>query len=196
MRFDPQIHRRRSIRLKGYDYSQDGAYFITIVIQGRECLCGEVINQAVKLTPAGEMILVWWQKIPRKFQAVSLDAFVLMPNHFHGVIMIDSEGDIEKNGQTHGSAPTDSRELVRADPRVRPNAPIAQMVQWFKTMTTNEYIRGVKELGWPPFIGKLWQRNYYEHIIRNPGEHARICNYIYSNPLRWMEENKNRGPRA
>jgi hypothetical protein len=64
MRFDPQIHRRRSIRLKGYDYSQAGAYFITVVMHGRECLFGEVINEALKLTPAGEMILVWWQKIP------------------------------------------------------------------------------------------------------------------------------------
>ncbi len=114
------------------------------------------------------------------------------------MIVIGAKTHLENTGQTHGSAPTDIHEFVGADPRVRPdvprvrpNAAISQMVQWFKTMTTNTYIRGVKEFGWTPFMGKLWQRNYYEHIIRNSDDHGRIINYIYSNPSRWAEDAEN-----
>jgi hypothetical protein len=74
----------------------------------------------------------------------------------------------------------------------QPNAALSQILQWFKTMTTNEYIRGVKQLHWKPFIGKLWQRNYYEHIIRNEENYERIFNYIATNPYHWAEDEENR----
>lgn len=138
MKFDPRIHHRRSIRLKGYDYRQAGGYFVTLVTQGREMMFGEVVNGEMTLNPAGEMAVRWWLELSNKF----------------------------------------------------PNAPLSQMIQWYKTMTTNEYIRGVKQLGWKPFNGKLWQRNYYEHIIRNETELDRITHYIESNPARWADDNE------
>ena len=198
MKFDPQIHHRRSIRLSGYDYSQEGIYFITIVTQSREHLFGEIVGEWMKLNPAGEMVVRFWQKMPEKFSSAALDAFVVMPNHFHGVIVIEpienpryAEQTQGIEGQTHGSAPTGSRRSVGADPRVRPKAPISQMVQWFKTMTTNAYIRGAKANDWPAFDGRLWQRNYYEHIIRTAQDRERIINYINTNPGNWMTDEEN-----
>ena len=109
MKYDPQIHHRRSIRLKEYDYSQAGAYFITLVSQGRECLFGNIADGEMRLNGAGESIVSWWQKLPEKFSSVSLGIYVMMPNHFHGVIVI------EDHRQTRGSAPTGAGEIVGAD---------------------------------------------------------------------------------
>jgi len=87
-KFDPQKHHRRSIRLKGYDYSSEGAYFVTIVTQGREHLFGEIVDQEMILNEAEEMIVKWWNELPNKFPNVILGDFVVMPNHFHGIIFI------------------------------------------------------------------------------------------------------------
>ena len=172
MPFDPQKHHRRSIRLHGYDYSQSGAYFFTIVTQGKACLFGEIKDGKVLLNEAGKVILSWWYELPKKFPNIKLDTFIVMPNHFHGIIIIDdlhvcsNEGDTDKK-------PT-----------------LGTVIQWFKTMSTNEYIRGVKNLGWQPFDRRLWQRNYYEHIVRNEQDWERIHNYIESNPLNWEDDNE------
>ncbi|MFZ5878781.1 MAG: transposase [Chloroflexota bacterium] len=219
MKFDPKIHHRRSIRLKGYDYRQAGGYFVTIVTQGRDMLFGEVVNGEMILNDAGEMIVRWWLELPNKFPNVNVDIFVVMPNHFHGIIFIIDDAELSvvgddlrvvpglgdngggENGEyegEHGGSPqpigspqqTDSSR--RTDSRQkRPNAPLSQMIQWFKTMTTNEYIRGVKNLGWKPFNGKVWQRDYYEHIIRNPSAADRIARYIEANPARWEKDKDN-----
>jgi REP element-mobilizing transposase RayT len=207
MKFDPKIHHRRSICLKGYDYRQAGGYFVTMVTQGRDELFGEVVNGEMILNDAGEMIVRWWLELPSKFPNVNVDNFVVMPNHFHGIIFIiddvdanivgvDLVGDdlrvvpsvvpsLDENGEfkgEHGGPPqrTDSSRPIdssrRTDsPQQRQNAPLSQMIQWFKTMTTNEYIRGVKNLGWKPFSGKVWQRDYYEHIIRSQAAADRIA---------------------
>lgn len=206
--YDPEKHHRRSIRLKGYDYSQPGAYFFTIVTQNHESL--------LEPKPVCEMIQQWWDKLPTKFPTVEADAFVVMPNHIHGIIMIvesEATGSTRETGLTHGSAPTEMDQVgadpgagpeqgggrthgsapteidqVGADPRVRPvaSAPtLGTVVQWFKTMTTNAYIRGVKQLGWTPFPGKLWQRNYYEHVVRSERALTAIRQYIVDNPARW-----------
>jgi putative transposase len=208
MKFDPKIHRRRSIRLKGYDYRQAGGYFVTLVTQGREMLFGEVVNGVMELNPAGEMIVCWWLELPNKFPNVNVDIFMPMPNHFHGNIFIfespagaDVGADLRvcpncaDKSSGAGIFPVngggDVAPPLRPAYEMRPNAPLSQMIQWFKTMTTNEYIRGVKQLGWKPFNGKLWQRNYYEHIIRNETELDRITRYIESNPARWMDDDEN-----
>ncbi|HEY64384.1 MAG TPA: hypothetical protein G4O02_07405 [Caldilineae bacterium] len=184
VKYDPERHHRRSIRLKGYDYSQPGAYFITIVTQNRECLFGEIMDGQIRLNDAGRMIERWWLELNHKFPTIHTDVYVVMPNHFHGIVIV-----------------------VGADLRVRPDedasrwnahsggthagVPLPAVVQWFKTMTTNEYIRGVKTLGWPPFPRRLWQRNYYEHIIRNDQEWDRIRTYIANNPLHWERDREN-----
>jgi len=185
-RYDPQRHHRRSIRLKGYDYAQAGAYFVTIVCQHRLCL--------LEPTPVCDMIRTWWDKLPEKFPVVETDEFVIMPNHIHGIIVITEP----EPGQTRGFAPTPDAN-VGAHPRVRPepgqtrgSAPtLGRIVQWFKTMTTNAYIRGVKQNGWELFPGKFWQRNYYERIIRNERELNAIREYIENNPARWETDDEN-----
>ena len=193
MRYDPERHHRRSIRLRGYDYRAVGAYFITIVAQDRACLFGEVVEGAMRLNDAGRMVERWWLELNCRFPHVLTDAYVVMPNHFHGIVVIHSP-------PPDTTAPPD----VGADLRVCPNtrvcpdstgahagAPLPTIVQWFKTMTTNEYIRMVKHAGWTPFQGRLWQRNYYEHIIRNERALERIRNYILTNPQHWHCDREN-----
>jgi putative transposase len=193
MKYNPDIHHRRSIRLKGYDYSQNGAYFVTICTQNRECLFGEIMNGEMVLNDAGEIMKKWWLELENKFPNFGLDVFVVMPNHFHGIIVIDNE----KN----------ETEIVGADLRVCPDVyeqgkhtgsplhgssksqpPLSTMIQWFKTMTTNEYIRGVKTKKFPPFEKRIWQRNYHEHIIRNEKSYETIQNYIINNPAKWQDD--------
>jgi len=159
-----QPQKRKLIRLTEYDYSRAGVYFITICVEGKRCLFGSISEGKMELNKAGEMIEFWWKKLPEKFLGIELDQFIVMPDHFHGIIFIP---DLE-NGRTRGSAPT-----------------ISEMVQWFKTMTTNEYIRNVRINFWPKFDKKLWQRSYYDHIIRNEKSLEEIRKYINENPLDW-----------
>jgi REP element-mobilizing transposase RayT len=216
MTFDPKIHHRRSIRLKGYDYRQAGGYFVTLVTQGREMMFGDVVNSEMVLNPAGEMIVRWWLKLPNKFPNVNVDIFMPMPNHFHGIILIFESTIVGDPRVAPGLQSTPPANPIRGDekfpregdkyaklgehveegehvgsPLPRPNAPLSQMIQWFKTMTTNEYIHGVKQLGWKPFNGKLWQRNYYEHIIRDEKDADRITRYIEANPAQWDPDHEN-----
>ena len=209
MTYNPDKHHRRSIRFKGYDYTQAGAYFVTIVTQGRECLFGRVVNGDMHLNDAGQMIERWWSALSNKFPHVIPDAAIVMPNHFHGIIVI-TDGPIDDNAAaavgadqrvrpmpgTHADGGTHTGVPLRVCPETgaaRPSfdAGVPQIVQWFKTMTTNAYIRGVKTLGWAPFPGKLWQRNYYEHIIRDENAHHRIRHYIINNPAQWNADNEN-----
>ena len=179
MKYDPEKHHRRSVRLQGYDYAQTGAYFVTICTQNRECLFGEILDGSVQLNAAGQMIEIWWLKLNKKFQTVATDHYIVMPNHFHGIVGATPRGRPESNGQSHegqphGVAPT-----------------VGDIVNWYKTMTTNEYIRCVKKFGWSPFPGRLWQRNYYEHIIRDDDDLNRIREYIIYNPAKWDEDDDN-----
>jgi putative transposase len=205
--FDPEKHHRRSIRLKGYDYTQPGGYFVTVVTQGRKLIFGKIRNEEMILNSAGEMVVKWWLELPNKFPPVSVGTFVVMPNHFHGIILIEETvgADLRVCPDDKERVCPDDKERVCPDDdentkqgehtgspqRTGPNASLSQIVQWFKTMTTNEYIRGVKQLGWEPFIGKLWQRNYYEHIIRDHTDWDRIHRYIESNTATWADDEEN-----
>ena len=206
MRYDPERHHRRSIRLRGYDYRAVGAYFITVVVQDRACLFGEVVDSEMRLSEAGRMVERWWLELNCRFPHVLTDAYVVMPNHFHGIVVIHSPPPDTTAPPDVGAdlrvCPDSAR--VGADLRVCPNtrvcpdsggahtgAPLPTIVQWFKTMTTNEYIRMVKHAGWTPFQGRLWQRNYYEHIIRNERALERIRDYILTNPLHWHLDREN-----
>ncbi len=136
MKFNPDIHHRRSIRLDGYDYSREGVYFFTICTQNRECVFGEVMGGRVLLSDAGEMICKWWAEMLRKFPLVESDEFILMPNHLHGIVTIDV-------GATGGSPtlcarPDTDTGFPHAEGRPHRVAPtLGEIVGWLKTMTTD-----------------------------------------------------------
>ena len=200
MAFDAAIHHRRSIRLKGYDYSRAGAYFVTLCTQNRECLFGAIADGEMALSEAGRMMEHWFLELQNKYPDMQCDAWVCMPNHLHFIVV------------NTGEPLADGERIVGADLRVRPvsgarrvigeplangsplgkgehtGSPLPAVVQWFKTMTTNAYIRGVKHNGWTPFAGKLWQRNYWERVIRNEEELNLIREYIHNNPAQWESD--------
>ena len=190
MKYNRMIHHRRSIRLKGYDYSQAGLYFITLCTQDSLHLFGKITSDEMVLNDAGKMIEKWWNELKNKFANIELDEFVIMPNHFHGIIQIINTNPVG----------ADLRVCPDVQQRVYPDnagdhekgehtgSPLHTMIQWFKTMSTNEYIRNVKNNRWTPFNKKLWQRNYYEHIIRNEKSYLHISEYIRTNPLKWLED--------
>ena len=207
MTYDPKKHHRRSIRLSGYDYSQPGAYFVTIVAQGRQCLFGDVVDDEMRLNDAGQMVERWWLGLRSKYPHVIPDACVVMPNHFHGIVILTDgpRDDVQEGAHigaplqppathvgpgAHVGAPLQSP-ATRGGANARARASVPDIVQWFKTMTTNEYIRGVKRLGWTRFTGKLWQRNYYEHVIRDKDSLNNISHYIAHNAALWDDDDEN-----
>jgi putative transposase len=183
MQYNPAKQRRRAIRLRDYDYKQAGAYFVTICTQQRACLFGVMRDGKMWLNDAGRMIEQWWFELNRKFPMVEADEFVIMPNHFHGVVVIT---DVPVGADLRVGPVPENRHP--AEQGAHAGAPLQTIIQWFKTMTTNEYIRGVKTASWPSFNGRLWQRNYYEHVIRDDEAHAKILDYIQTNPQRWKDD--------
>jgi putative transposase len=196
------------MRLKEYDYSQAGSYFITIVAQDRACLFGEVIDGDMRLNAAGEMLSAEWDALPNRFRAIETDTFVVMPNHVHGIIVITANvgaglvpalsGKSRKRNPVGaglvpapwGHATTESRATTRVAP-----TSVGDVVGAFKSMTTVLYGRGVRQLRWPAFCGRLWQRNYYEHIVRDDAALQRIREYIIANPTGWEMDAEN-SPKA
>jgi len=158
---NPDIRQRRSLRLKGYDYSQDGAYFVTICAHGRECLFGEVIGSEMKMDEIGRKVQAVWDDLPIHYPHIATDAFVVMPNHVHGVIAIRA-GLKPAPTKRHGLS-----EIVRA----------------FKTFSARRINEFRKTSG-----ALVWQRNYYDHVIRNDTDYNRIAEYVANNPQRWMED--------
>lgn len=176
---------RQSHRLRGYDYALDGAYFVTIVVQDRALLFGGVNNGEMRYSDAGLVVDSWWHSINRRFPTVLTDEYVVMPNHVHGILLIGGqvEDDQPEAKGGHAGPPLQNK------PQENPT--LGKIVQWFKTMTTNDYIRGVREDGWPPFRKRLWQRDYYDHVIRNDRALCNIRAYILNNPARWNEDTEN-----
>jgi len=214
--FNPKKHRRRSIRLKGYDYAQPGAYFITICVQDKKHLFGEIQEGQMFLNDAGVMIEKWYSELANKYPDKKCHEMVVMPNHFHCIIENLDVAQSQARG-THvgaplrgcpapdGGCPAPDGGCPAPDEYVQPhtnehshpqygiqnqkfNATIGDTMDWFKTMTTNEYIRGVKKFGWERFNRKLWQRNYWEHIIRTETAYNHIARYIVNNPKNWRED--------
>lgn len=194
--YNPHIHHRRSIRLKGYDYSQAGLYFITICVQKRKYLFGEIAGADLRVRPemilndGGKMVEKWYYELGSKFPDIKCHQMIVMPNHFYCIV--ENVGAGADPGVCPSSI-TNNRDKYINNDRDKTEgehigSPLYRVVQWFKTMTTNEYRRGVKNSGWQPFDGKLWQRNYYEHIIRNEKSYHNITNYIINNPVKWGED--------
>ena len=228
MEYNPQIYHRKSIRFKGYDYSQAGAYFIAICCHNRHCVFGNIpvgagftpaldtpsthdkpftpahnkgqpqgiaptMTNTMVLNDYGTIACNEWQKLPERFLNVELDVFVIMPNHMHGIIVLN-----ENDGATIGNRAT-----------------IGGIVGAYKSIVAIECLKiykskwadvGANPCGCPsssragvngklragvnpaPMMGKLWQRNYYEHIIRNEQSYQTISNYILNNPAKWKED--------
>ena len=197
--YDPNKHHRRSIRLAGYDYSQAGLYFNTICIQKRKCLLANIIGESLVLNEAGKMVEMEWLALSERFPAIRLHEYIVMPNHFHGIIEIVGSplvGDHQnEEGQPQGIAPTPTPTPTAAQKTV------GEIMGAFKSITTGKYIEGVNKQkcdciknktftcnGWKIFDKKLWQRNYWEHIIRNEASYQRISQYILRNPAKWVED--------
>jgi len=174
MVYDPNRHHRRSIRLPGYDYTSPGAYFITICTQDRQCLFGEIADGKVVLNAAGEMVEAVWNGLPDRFPEISTDEFIVMPNHFHGIIW------------NVGAPLVGALDPPNPEPIQTRASRLGAAIGAFKSQTTNAYIHGVNTHGWSAFRGRLWQRNYYERIIRNEEELQRLRGYMAGNPGRWL----------
>ncbi len=249
MKYDPQRHHRRSIRLKGYDYTQPGGYYVTIVTQDRACLFGEVVDGKMVLNTFGRIIDYHWQKLPKHFKHIKLDVYQIMPNHLHGIIIITDHmdtkcagdtGDTENagnmvdgrdddgrdvgggdvDGRDYGGRDVDGRDYdghdagakhsgqnisntqdeffknalplysskqqSRARPRGTQPGSLGAIMQNFQSITTRKINRIRKTPG-----KKLWQRNYWENIIRNENALNRIRKYIINNPSQWQSDKKN-----
>lgn len=196
MKYNPDIHHPRSLRLKEFDYSSEGAYFVTLCVQGGQYLFGDVADDEMKLSDAGRMVLSVWSELPRYGSSIAVDEFIMMPNHVHGIIFLNNVGAGPRACPDNGT-PTPTRRTNRLHKSGRPQggAPymisLPDLVHRFKSLTTSRYRSGVIQSYWPPFVGKLWQRNYYEHIIRNESELTRIRAYIRDNPLNWETDEEN-----
>ena len=187
MKDDQHIHHRRSVRLKGYDYTQPGVYFVTICAFRREEIFGQVINGVMRLNPSGEIVREEWLKTAQIRPEVELyeDEFVIMPNHIHGIIwiiestMVGATRNINKSitvGATRRVAPT-NRSMTLA------SGSIGAILGQFKSITAKR----INVMRNPRGVS-VWQRNYYEHVIRNKNELKNIWNYIDINPLHWQED--------
>ena len=172
---------RKNLRLPDFDYSQDGAYFVTIGTHQRACLFGEIIDQNMVLNKVGEMIEQVCQEITNIIPGFHMDIFQIMPNHFHAIIEIDQSvgaGLCACPGRPRRVAPT-QKEIS-----------LSEIVGRFKSLTTNRYIHNVKESNWPRFETRLWQRNYYEHVIRNERDYQAIADYIFCNFQNWEKDSE------
>ena len=224
MPYNSDIHHRHSIRLREYDYSQAGAYFVTICTQNRECLLGEIVQGEMRLNAAGNVAADSWAWLADQYDYVELDHWVIMPNHIHGIIVItdDRRGEIyhirrggsrdNRRGEiyhirrggsrtaptteqsdigartaptTTPTTPTTVQSDIGGQPaptteQSTPTKPLGRLIGAFKTVSTRRINEQHAMAG-----AKFWQRNFYEHIIRNEADLDRIREYIENNPLRW-----------
>ncbi|MDI6767834.1 MAG: transposase [Bacteroidota bacterium] len=166
----PIIRRRKLQRLKEYDYSLDGSYFVTICTKNREDLFGHIIGDTMQLKRDGKIVKECWEELPKHYPTIMLDEFVIMPNHVHGIIIIIN--DIV--GARHAS------------PLQRKHVSLGTIIGSFKSATTKR----INEIRKTTSIS-IWQRNYYDHIIRNEKSLCRIREYIRTNPERWTCDKEN-----
>ncbi len=178
-KFDPQKHHRKSIRLKGYDYTQAGAYYVTIVTYHRDCLFGEIVNEAMILNEFGKIADECWRAIPDHFPFVELGAYVIMPNHAHGIIVIRND-ESTTVGATHASP----LRIPNSRPHGATPRSLGAIVGSFKSAVTKRVGRELNATG-------IWQRNYYEHIIRDEKDLQNKSDYINANPSLWDEDENN-----
>jgi putative transposase len=168
MIYDPKKHHRRSTRLRNFDYSQAGAYFVTIVTHERTCVFGKILNEEMSLSDVGRVLQSVWYDLPKHYPRVGCDAFVIMPNHIHGVLILT---DVLSRGAGN----------VGAGLKPAPTGHgLPEIVRAFKTFSARRIneMRGTRGIS-------VWQRNYFEHVVRNEAELLRIREYVVNNPLQW-----------
>lgn len=178
-KYNPKIHHRRSIRLKGYDYSQAGLYFITICCQDMICRFGEIVNDEMILNESGEIAYLEWIKLQEWFPNFELDVFQIMPNHIHGIVALIPVGVPLGGAQNDGG----SQKSVGASPTP---TTVGDIIGAYKSLVSNACLKIYKSKN--ETMGKLLQRNYYEHIIRNESSYKTISNYIINNPSNWKDD--------
>lgn len=182
MKYNPNKHHRRSIRLPGYDYSQSGAYFVTICAYRRQCLFGDVVDGRMVLNQYGDVVAQTYQWLCQHYSYLDLDEWIIMPNHFHAIMVITDE---PRRGGSR-TAPTTTNEQRTVNNSNNPSEPtvkrksLGRLIGAFKTVSTKK-INILRDAPGTP----LWQRNYYEHIIRNQNAMDKIRQYIINNPVSW-----------
>ena len=191
---DAPKRQRRSIRLQRYDYTRQGAYFVTICTRNRVCLLGDIVEGRMHLSEAGRLAQAVWEDLPRHYPHVQIDVWVIMPNHMHGIIIL-TEAQATEDDMPSGADPkTDvgaiSKINVGAGFKPAPTAPtrhgLSEIVRAFKTFSARRINALHNTVGTP-----FWQRNYYENVIRNESALDRIRQYIVDNPARWREDPEN-----
>ena len=185
--FDPQKRHRRSIRLPEYDYSQPGAYYVTIVAWQRECRFGEVANGNMVLTKYGLVAKQQWEKLPKRFPNIELGAFVIMPNHMHGIIVITDGSSRDTAGKRNDHDGASSRRAPTREQFQKPvKGSVPTIIRSYKSAVSYRInlMRGTKDI-------PVWQRNYWEHVIRNEKDLQNKTDYIDANPILWAEDDEN-----
>ena len=191
MTYNPYIHHRHSIRLKDYDYSLTGAYFVTICTWQRECLFGEIVNGEMVLNDMGRIVVDEWEKTATVRKNVILDEFVIMPNHFHGIIFFSEDVGAIPAGRpiaigSNVGCCTERRATQRVAPTGSVSGSIGAVMSQIKSIVTKRINALRNNPGCP-----VWQRNYYERVIRNEDELSRAREYIVNNPMKWELDKEN-----
>ncbi len=176
MKYNPEFQHRRSMRLQGRDYSLAGAYFITLCTQDRECLFGEIVDGDMRLDGRGQIVADEWKKTPIIRPNIQLDAWVVMPNHFHGILVVEAR----KAALAGSCGMRASQDPQHATTLRSPAQTIGAIIRGFKSAVTKRINHLCQTPNTP-----LWQRNYHERIIRNAFEMNQIREYIQKNPMRW-----------
>ncbi len=192
MAYNPNIHHRRSIRLKGYDYSQAGLYFITICCKNRMCRFGKIENGKMILNEFGNIAYNEWVKTPELRPQIELDAFIVMPNHIHGILKINEigRGELHSPDNKTGDNKTPDNKPGECNSHLRsPSNNVGAIIRGYKSSVTKQINNlGDNGKGVCDTPQQLWQRNYYEHIIRNEQSYQTISEYIINNPSKWSDD--------
>jgi len=185
MPYDPQKHHRRSIRLKGYDYTQPGAYYVTLCTKARQCLFGDVVKGEMRLNSLGHIAFTYWQAIPHHFPHVELDAFVVMPNHLHGILVIS---DTEERARQCRAPTIKQNDIPKTEQFGKPvPGSIPTVIRTYKAAVTKRINIICNTKG----TSLIWQRDLYEHISRDEESLPNIRQYIVENPWHWAGDPEN-----
>jgi len=198
---DKQLPNRKTIRLKHYDYALAGAYFVTICAADKRCIFGKIVGEAMELNNLGRIVENCWQQIPKHSENAELDEFVIMPNHLHGIIILHENNSCRgaacsaRNSGAHRDTTCSTSETVpsrgaacsaRPEFSIMRSGTLSTIVRSFKS-AASKITREKNLIGFQP----LWQRNFFERIIRDDDALMKAREYVVNNPLRWHLDKEN-----